>query len=347
MVTQKDVADYAGVSFITVSRVVNKEPNVKEETRRKVEQAIKATGYFPGFAGKALNSGKCSTIAVLSPINYSIGSRSDYLMGVLSGIQEECKKKETDILLIPFSEDDSGFDFLRPFRQRKVDGSIYIGLKKLPEKVLQEIKERKLPCVIVGDRNADSSLSWVDTDNEKAGYETTRRIWEKGHRKIAFYGLVRSIYNANISDREKGYRRAILELSGSPAPEEYIFRSAYDQKSAAENFMPFFSLKDRPTAMFCSTDNHIPPVICELARRGIKVPDEFSVVGFDGIFQNQRFYDFSIATNIQPLFTMGKSAAEILFGYIDKTSSEIRHIEVPVQFTDGTSLASPPSGCPS
>ncbi len=70
MVTQKDVAKYAGVSFITVSRVVNKEPNVKEETRKKVEQAIKEIGYFPGFAGKALNSGRCNTIAILTPINF-------------------------------------------------------------------------------------------------------------------------------------------------------------------------------------------------------------------------------------------------------------------------------------
>ncbi|MDO5774379.1 MAG: glycoside hydrolase family 30 beta sandwich domain-containing protein [Spirochaetales bacterium] len=64
--------------------------------------------------------------------------------------------------------------------------------------------------------------------------ETTNRIWEKGHRKIAFYSVLNSIYNKNISDREKGFRRAILELSGKPVPEEYIFRSSYNQKSAAE-----------------------------------------------------------------------------------------------------------------
>ncbi len=338
MVTQKDVAKYAGVSFITVSRVVNKEQNVKEETRKKVEQAIKEIGYFPGFAGKALNSGRCNTIAILTPINFNVVSRSEYLLGVISGIQDVCRKNETDILLIPFSEDDKNFDFLRPFRQRKIDGSIFVGLKQMPKNVIEEIKLRKLPCVIVGDRKVDESFSWVDTDNEKAGYETTKRIWEKGHRKIAFYGVLNSIYNKNISDREKGFRRAILELSGKPVSEEYIFRSSYDQKSAAENFLPFFSLKEKPTAMFCSTDNHIPPVICELSKHGIKVPNEFSIVGFDGIFQDQMFYNFSIATNVQPFSIMGKRAAEILFGYINKTSVEIVQEEVPVQFQDGGSL---------
>ena len=229
MVTQKDVAKRAGVSFITVSRVVNKEQNVKEETRLKVEEAIRELGYFPGFAGQALNSGRCKTIAVLTPINFEADMRASYLMCVLAGINSVCRAKGCDIMLSTFTEDDPTFDYLRPFRQHKVDGIIYIGLKKMAKEMLEEIETRKLPCVVVGDRPTSIQLSWVDTDNEKAGFETTERIWRLGHRSIMFHGLVKSIYNANIADREKGFRHAIKVLSGKDVDEDLIVRR--DRKS--------------------------------------------------------------------------------------------------------------------
>ena len=99
MVTQKDVADLAGVSFITVSRVVRGEANVKPETKRKVEDAIAQLGYAPSFAGQVLNSGRCNTIGVLTPIPLYISGRSFYLMNLLSGINEVCHKNKTDILM--------------------------------------------------------------------------------------------------------------------------------------------------------------------------------------------------------------------------------------------------------
>ena len=98
MVTQKDVANLAGVSFITVSRVINGEPNVKEETRKKVQAAIDQLGYAPSFAGQVLNSGRCNTIAVLTPIPFDQTMRTSYLLNVLVGIEETCRKNGIDMI---------------------------------------------------------------------------------------------------------------------------------------------------------------------------------------------------------------------------------------------------------
>lgn len=348
MVTQKDVAKLAGVSFITVSRVVNKEQNVKEDTRLKVEQAIRQLGYFPGFAGQALNSGKCRTIAVLTPINFEEDMRANYLMGMLAGIDSVCREKGCDIMFTTFTEADPDFDYLRPFRQHKVDGIIYIGLRRMPPEMLEEIQTRKLPCIVVGDRPECEQLSWVDTDNEKAGYETTVHIWEKGHRRIMFHGLNKDIYNSNIFDREKGFRRAIKDLSGVDVDERMIVRSDYTNESISKSFADSFdfllNLPDgrnlMPTAIFCSTDNRLPSAVKELRCRGFSVPKDVSLVGFDGFLQGSLYYDFSFATNIQPLHNMGRTAARILFEQIKDSLCPRRTelFEVPFEF--GDSLAS-------
>lgn len=338
MVTQKEVARLAGVSFITVSRVVNNEGNVKEETRRKVEEAIRTLGYFPSFAGKALNSGRNDTIGVMTPARFGEGMESNYLMSVLRGIEKTCRERRQDILLSPLSEDDPGFDFFRPFRQRKVDGMIYVGLRTLTPEMIAEIEECLIPCVVIGDRPVHEKISWIDTDNESAGYETTKRIWERGHRRIAFHGLSEGISNANIADREMGFRRAIRELSGKEVPEELIVRANYDVaeirssvRRAVETISP------PPTAIFCSTDNRALAALREISEMGLSVPEDISLVGFDG-FLKDYMINPSMATNRQPLVDMGMKATEILLEEIGNGTVS-RHEEIfAVDFIDGESL---------
>ncbi len=341
MATQKEVAELAGVSFITVSRVVNNEGNVKEETRRRVEEAIRTLGYEPSFAGKALNSGKSSTIGVMTPARFGDGMENTYLMSVLRGIQDTCRDKGYDILLSPLSENDPGFDYLRPYRQKKADGMIYVGLRSLTPELSDEIRDRKIPCVVIGDRPAESFLSWIDTDNETAAYETTRRIWELGHRRIAFHGLSKEHRNENIADRERGYRRAIKELSGKDADEKLVLRASYDiEEIRASANRAFRTEQDRPTAIFCSTDIRALAVLRELETLGLSVPRDVSVAGFDGFIQNHIVHP-AVATNAQPLVEMGRRAAEILIDEII-TGTIIRREEIfPVPFIPGESLARP------
>ena len=230
MVTQKDVANLAGVSFITVSRVINGEQNVKEETRRKVQAAIEQLGYAPSFAGQVLNSGKCNTIGILSPIPFYKAIRSFYMMELLAGINEVCQEKDVDMLIniVPEVGKVPEYDYLRSYKQKKVDGIIYMGLRKLPAEMLSELQLRKLPCVVIGDRPESDLISWVDTDNVSAAKNAVNEIWKKGHRKIAFVGLKKSIYNANVSDREKSYVETLTQLGVDYNPRDYIIRTDYD-----------------------------------------------------------------------------------------------------------------------
>ncbi|MBQ0051681.1 MAG: LacI family DNA-binding transcriptional regulator [Treponema sp.] len=340
MVTQKDVAELAGVSFITVSRVINGETNVKEETRLKVQKAINKLGYAPSFAGQVLNSGKCNTIAILTPIPFYQSMRTFYLMQLISGIEAGCRKKNLDLLLgfAPEAGTDSTYDYLRPYRQKKVDGIIYVGLKQLPEEMIHELRVRKLPCVVIGDRPESSLISWVDTDNYDAGYNTVRQIWDKGHRRIAFVGLKDEIYNANVIDREKGYIQALTDFGADYNPHEYIIRTDFDspdiQSEVKEKLEGFSKL---PTAIFCCADSIVPAVVKAIKELGMSVPEDISIVGFDG-FINSTFFDLDTATNPQPLKEMGEKAMEILVNKIKHPSSKKETAVLKVPFRHGESL---------
>lgn len=340
MVTQKDVANLAGVSFITVSRVINGEQNVKEETRRKVQAAIEELGYAPSFAGQVLNSGKCNTIGVLSPIPFHQMMRSFYLMDILSGINDVCHKNNTDLLIniVPEVGKVPDYDYLRPYKQKKVDGLIYVGLKKIPSEMLKELKLRKLPCVVIGDRPESELLSWVDTDNFQAARNTVQEIWKRGHRKIAFLGLKKNIYNANIADREQSFIQTLKDLGASYDPKDYIIRSDFDSETIYKDVEAALAgWKELPTAIFCCTDSCVPQTIQGIKNRGLSVPEDISIVGFDG-FINKSYFYMNVATNKQPLVQMGQRAAEILFNHIQIPEAQKETAVLSVPFEAGDSL---------
>ena len=340
MVTQKDVAELAGVSFITVSRVINGETNVKEETRKKVQAAIDQLGYAPSFAGQILNSGRCNTLAVLTPIPFTQSIRTFYLTNVIYGIEECCRKNKIDLLMgyAPEAGTDSSYDYLRPYRQKKVDGIIYLGMRQIPEEMLHELKLRKLPCVVIGDRPESDLISWVDTNNFDAGYSCVKEIWAKGHRKIAFLGLKKEIFNANIADREAGLKKALSELGADYNPEDYIIRSDFEAPDLADEvYNRFNSLEEKPTALFCCADVCVPEAVKGIKKAGLRVPEDVSIVGFDG-FINSTFYELNVATNYQPLTKMGETAAEILLEKINNPDSKKENVIMDVDFIPGDSL---------
>jgi LacI family transcriptional regulator len=335
MATQKDVAKLAGVSFITVSRVVNKEGNVKEATRMRVEDAIRKLGYCPSFAGKALNTGRNETIGVMTPDRFGDGMENAYLMGILRGIELACRENGQDILLSPMSSVDPDFDFLRPYKQRKVDGMIYVGLRAMPDEMIREIGERLIPCVVVGDRPGHENLSWVDTDNYTAGFDTTKKILARGHGDIAFLGLRKDIHNENIADRERGFIDAVTTAADGGAR---VIRSGYDKADIRRNVREFLETSEpRPTAIFCATDSMLLAAITEIREMGLSIPEDISLVGFDGFLADYPLKP-TLASNEQPLIAMGRKAAEILFEHIRNHSAPRRTEVFPVRFIDGESL---------
>jgi LacI family transcriptional regulator len=338
MVTQRQVAERAGVSFITVSRVINGRGNVKKQTRLRIEKAIRELGYYPNSQGRALNSGRTSIIGVIAPVLNATGSLEGdtYYSGLLEGVELACRVHRYDLLLSTQRIYDRDFDYLRLYSQKKVDGTVLFGDYKLSRESTKRIEREHIPIVVVGDRPESPAISWVDMDNETGGYASAARLIACGHRRIAFLGVTGR--NANVEDRLTGVRRALSE-KGMRLLDKDVFRVDIRDPSG-ESLAALLSAEARRTAVVCGTDALAVALLSASTARGIRVPQDLSMIGFDGI-QLIHYTNPPIDTNRQPLKDMGFAAAEILFQRIEDPKAPPGRKVFDLEEMTGGSVSSP------
>jgi LacI family transcriptional regulator len=312
MVTQQDVAKKAGVSFITVSRVINNQGYVKEETRQKVLETIKELHYYPNHIGRALHIKTVNTIGIIipAPANVTVHA-TDYYNLLMAGIEKSTTDHQLDLLLSTYRSEDPGVDYLRLYFQGKVDGLILIT-PDLNHPQISNISAENIPCVIIGNRPAANSISYVDTDNFTGMYQLTEYLIHKGHHRIAFVRANPSIRNAN--DRLEGFQAA-MKIYNLPVLEEWLLDGDFTPESGQNAFKKLLSLNNLPSAIICANDLMALGVLSEVKNAAIKVPGELALAGFDGIGMTA-LTDPTLTTVSQPLFDMGFTAAEILYGKI-------------------------------
>jgi len=338
MVTQREVAERAGVSFITVSRVINGRGNVKKETRLRIERAIQDLGYYPNSQGRALNSGRTAIIGVIAPVLATRSLGGDlYYCGMLEGVELACRKHRYDMLLSTQRIYDRDFDYLRIFSQKKVDGTILFGDYMLSEKDTTRIERERIPIVVVGDRPASAAISWVDTDNEPGGYLSGLRLIEAGHRRIAFIGVTGC--NANIADRLSGVRRACADR-GIAFFDEDVFAMDIIGVPSPAMIGKLITGAERPTAVVCGTDLIALSILQAARESSLEIPGDLSIIGFDGI-QMIRYTNPPIASNRQPLSEMGFTAGEFLFRRIENPDAPGEQMIYPLEAIEGGSVSPP------
>lgn len=339
MVTQKDVAARAGVSFITVSRVVNGLDNVAEETKKRVLEAIEELNYHPNHLGKALNSGRNSTIGVVAsrPFEYSLEANL-YLIGLLDGIEKAARAKHCDVLLSAELYLEASADFLRLYRQRKVDGLIFVGFQNIQAKQVAEIESMAIPAVSISERPASKAVSWVDTDNFAAGQEAVKRALAAGHRHLAFVSSISKggFSNLNILDRKEGFLKALAAESGAKAE---VVEADLSEEGGRQALRSILKLSPRPTCVICGNDNMALGLMQEARMQGMRLPEDLSVMAFDG-FQPGRYISPTLASFRQPLSAMGVAAVELLFDRLDHPERGFQSRLFPLDYLQGGSLVS-------
>ncbi|MCG8571327.1 MAG: LacI family transcriptional regulator [Spirochaetes bacterium] len=314
MATQEDVARLAGVSFITVSRVINSKDNVKEETKKRVLKAIKELNYYPNSLGRALNNNRVFTLGAVSPLFQGYSLESDlYFAKILSGIEKMCFEKGYDLLISTKRQSSKDFNYFRLFYQRKVDGIIFMGAN-LTSHHIEEIKNNHIPCCIISDNPNSSAIGYIDADNKNGTKEAVIRLLNLGHKKIAFLGITEK--NQNIEERYKSFI-ATLKEHQIPFPKSYLILGDYSEQSGEQAIEYLCKLKNKPTALFCSTDSMAYGALKGAKKRRIKVPDQLSIIGFDG-FEIGKYIDPDLATVKQPLNDMGYKAAQMLIERIEQ-----------------------------
>ena len=284
-----DVAELAGVSIKTVSRVVNKEPNVQRSTREKVESAIHALAYRPNAAARGL-SGKRSYVIGLV---YENPREFSYMKDVLNGALEACETGGYSLLLRPLKlPNESLADDIRQFvLQTRLDGMVLTAPICDYSTVTSLLTEMKIPCALISPTERREDRLSIACNDEEASASLTQILISQGHKSIGF--IKGHPDHGATNNRFQGYCRA-LEENKIRFSEKMVRQGYFSFESGKDCGKNLMELVNRPSAIIASNDDMAAGVIFEAHEKGLKIPSELSVVGFD---------DTPIATQIWPPLT--------------------------------------------
>ena len=298
-VTIKDIADKAGVSISTVSRVLNGNYPVSASARARVEKAIEEMDYLPNAIARSLRSSKTNLVAMIVPDISNI-----FFTEMARGLEEEVQKIGCNLVIASTNNSpERERELLRLFIEKRLDGMV-IAPTSTESTSIQEVMKYGLPTVIV-DRplpNVETTqILWPDKD---MSYELTNYLISRGHRKIAIVNV--TLKNSNGQARRDGYLKA-LQDSGIEIDQRYISGSNFNQEQSYQFVRSVMALEDRPTALFCANNVMVEGALTALAEAGLRIYDDVSVVGLGNILCN-RYIHPRITTLFQDSRQMGREA---------------------------------------
>lgn len=317
----KDVSQAAGVSIKTVSRVINNERYVRPATRDKVQKAMEALGFQPSQAARALAGGRSFQIALVcsNPGPY-------YLHGLIGGLRGRCAEQGVRLIVHAYEAEaeELGEDVLTFFRQMGFDGAILTPpiADHLP--VLDELERAGIPYVRISPGVALERGSWVGIDNDAAARAMTRRLIDLGHRRI---GFVIGHKGFRVSEQRLGGYMDALRECGIPLDGSLLQQGWFDFQSGQAAAEALLGMRHSPTAIFASSDDMAAGVLSVAHQKGMQVPADLSVAGFDDTDLASLVWP-GLTTMRQPIREMAEKAAELLF------SGEEAQIVLPAELIE-------------
>jgi LacI family transcriptional regulator len=330
-VTIFDVAREAGVSYGTVSRVLNNRDHVKPETRAAVMQVVDRLGFVANQQARSLAGGRSQVIGLLLH-----GLSTGYSDEILRGIDAELEAANYDLMLYTT-------------HRRKLKESAYVGtitrgmadglLLLLPRnsaQYLDSLRARKFPYMLIDHQGRGDTKHSVGATNWQGGYDATQYLIELGHRRIGF--VMGTLDLACATDRLAGYRKA-LEDNAIPFDAHLVCPGDFSQPSGFAAGRTLLSLPERPTAIFSSNDVMAFGVMEAARDDGLGIPDDLSIIGFDDVPQAALVHP-PLTTIRQPLEEMGRVATQLLLKLISDPQADVQPVTLP------TSLVVRQSCCP-
>jgi len=318
-VTIADVAEQAGVSVATVSKVINDRYGVAEDTGARVRAVIDALGYHASLVGQSLRSRRTKVIGVL--VRDLEPFSAELLKGVARGVHDSGYE------LVVFSgcgqpADQAGWErrYLSRISGTLADGAILVTPGSIDETF-------GTPVVAVDHNVQSSTLPSVDSENLKGAVAATEHLLGLGHRRIGFLAGRHDLESARL--RERGYRRA-LAAAGIQVDEDMVKVGGYDAATATEPARRLLELEPRPTAIFAANDVTALETIAVARSLGIRVPDDLAVVGFDNVPESA-LGDPPLTTVEQPIQQMGREAVRMLLELIEDPTRTTTQVILPTR----------------
>jgi LacI family transcriptional regulator len=331
-ITIKEVAAATGVSFGTVSRVINNDVHVKQATRERVLSAMQQMGFVVNRQARSLAGGKTNTVGVLVP---DLGT--GYIGEIIRGIDAELSFADLDLILYTTHRTASKeANYVANLAKGMVDGLLLVLPRSLAG-FIGTLTQRNFPFVLIDHQGTGQDCPAVGATNWQGGYNATEFLIKLGHQRIGF--ITGSMDLGCSVDRLAGYRSA-LRTYHIPESPELIFEGTFFQPDGYAGASALLDLPVAPTAIFASNDVMAMGVMDAVRNRGLRVPDDVSILGFDDIPQASLVRP-ALTTINQPLEKMGRVATQMLLDLLQNPGKKAERIELPTQLVVRESCSPP------
>ena len=306
-----DIARMAGVSKGSVSRVINHDPHgVSEGTRIRIWNIIEETGYVPNRLASGITNSISKTIGLIIP-----DIQNMFFAQISRSVQDFAAENGYTVFLCNSDSDiEKERTYIKTFAEKQVDGILINNCgENIGERTAKILERSGIPIVILDRRVSDFvSAPGIYADNEAGAYDGVNYLIKTGCRRVLFQGGPEGI--TTTMERLEGYRRAMSDAGLEIRTEDITFGD-YSAASGCKRTLEFLDNGIKPDAVFAGSDTIAIGVIKALNERGIKVPEEVSVLGFDGISFGEDVSP-ALTTVAQPIYEMGRHATKILFSMI-------------------------------
>jgi LacI family transcriptional regulator len=318
-VTIRDVAAAAGVSYQTVSRVLNHKPDVAEETRRRVSRVIDELGYQPSAVARSLVSQRTRTLGLIT------ADFGDYFFTqVISGAEVEARRSDYFFLLGSTERNPADEpEYLRLLTERQVDGILFARPSTEGDSEhLVSLVRKGVPLVTTAYYIPGEKLMVVDVDNVDGGLQATNCLVQGGHRRIGM--IMGPVGWKSVDDRAQGYKLA-LERAGIAFNESFVERGDWSLQSGYEAMKRLLDRAPELTALFAHNDWLAIGAMKALREAGRRLPDDMAVVGYDDV-PVAAYTDPSLTTVRQPMQEVGQLATRLLIQSIEDPEMEGKEV---------------------
>jgi LacI family transcriptional regulator len=331
-VTIVDVASKAGVSFGTVSRVINDDIHVREETRQRVLDAMRDLGFVANRQARSLAGGRSNTIGVLVP---DLGT--GYIGEIIRGIDSELGLSGLDLVLYTTHRTASKeANYVANLARGMVDGLLLV-LPRSPADYMGTLTRQKVPFVLIDHQGIGHDCPAVGAANWQGAFNATEYLIRLGHKRIGFITGWMDLGCA--VDRLEGYRSALRAYHIAVAP-ELTYEGTFFQPEGFAGASALLDLPNPPSAIFASNDVMAMGAMDAVRTRGLRVPEDVSILGFDDIPQAELVHP-ALTTVRQPLEQMGRVATQMLLDRLKNPDETINRLELPTELVIRASTSPP------
>ena len=318
--TLEDIAKKAGVSRSTVSRVINHQPNVREEVRARVWDVIHSTGYHPNVAARSLASQRSSMIGLVLPHSVSSFFTDPYFPHLIQGVAQGCNQSDYTLgLFLVANKEDEEKIYPRVSRTGLLDGVI-LQAGHHGDPLMGRLLDSDIPLLYVGRPFHPENVSYIDIDNVEASYNAVAHLIRLGYKRI---GTIAGPEHSTVGiDRKQGYLKALRDRD-LVLDERLIVEGDFTEIGgyyAMQKLMPA-----KPEAIFAASDIMAIGAMRAAREAGLNVPDDVAFVGFDDLPLSTAPTPL-LTTIRQPIYRFGVTAVEMLIDLINNGTRPLRRI---------------------